>query len=314
MTQHNQTSSQHPTPAPTTNQPTSGPQTPDRDGAAGTHLVLGGTGKTGRRVAARLAASGARVRVGSRSGTPPFDWRDRATWEPALAGAHTAYLAYAPDVSAPEAAEDLGAFAKLAAARGVRRLVLLSGRGMPGAHPAEDAVRAAAEAAGAAWTVLRGSWFCQNFSEDFLLEGVRRGEFVLPVGDGGQVAEPFVDLDDLADVAVAALTGDGHAGRVYELSCARSLTFHEAAAELSEAIGREVRFRPLSPEQYAAALAEAGLPPELVGLLAELFPAVLDGRNARPVDGVREALGRPPRTFAAFARDAAASGVWDVGR
>ena len=269
-----------------------------------TTLVLGGTGKTGRRVVERLRGGGRPVRVGSRRGDPPFDWDDRATWTPALDGATSAYVSYFPDLAAPGAAAAIDAFAHLAVGSGVRRLVLLSGRGEVEAERAEQIIREA----GAGWTIVRASWFSQNFSESFFLEPVLDGEVALPV-DG--VAEPFVDADDIADVVVAALTEDGHAGQLYEVTGPRLLRFDEAVEEIAAAAGRPVRFVPVSIEQYAARLAEQGVPGGVLSLLTHLFTEVLDGRNARLADGVERALGRGARDFRDYARDAAATGVWN---
>ncbi|MGK5442609.1 SDR family oxidoreductase [Micromonospora sp. URMC 105] len=264
-----------------------------------TTLVLGGTGKTGRRVARRLTALGVPTRIGSRAGAPPFDWTDRDTWAPALRGAGAVYLAYQPDLAAPGAVEAVGDLARLAVAHGVRRVVLLSGRGEPEAAEAERAVAAG----GVDPTVLRASWFAQNFSEGHLVEPVRAGVLALPVGD---VPEPFVDADDIAEVAVAALTTDRHAGRTYELTGPRLLTFAEAVAEIAAA-GRPVRFVPVTSAAYAAELTAAGVAAEEVALLTYLFTEVLDGRNARLDDGVQRVLGRPPRDFRAYAEQAAAA-------
>jgi uncharacterized protein YbjT (DUF2867 family) len=267
-------------------------------------LVLGGTGKTGRRVVQRLRARGIPTRVGSRSGNPPFDWDDRSTWAPALRDVKSVYVSYYPDIAAPGAAETVGAFAELAVSSGVPRLVLLSGRGEAEAERAEQAVHAS----GADLTIVRSTWFSQNFSEDYLLEPVLSGELALPAGD---TPEPFVDADDIADVAVAALTDDRHIGEVYELTGPRLLTFSDAVAEISRATGREVRYVPVSIEEYAAGAAEQGVPDEVINILAYLFGEVLDGRNAHLTDGVQRALGRQPRDFADYARDAAASGAWN---
>jgi uncharacterized protein YbjT (DUF2867 family) len=267
-------------------------------------LVLGGTGKTGRRVAARLQERGREVRIGSRSGEPPFDWEAPATWEPVLRGVKAAYLTYYPDLAVPGAAESVGAFADLAVQSRVQRLVLLSGRGEPEAMRAEQAV----QATGACWTVVRCSWFNQNFSEGHLLESVLSGEVALPVD---AVLEPFVDAEDIADVAVAALTDDRHAERTYELTGPRSLRFAEAVGEIADACGRPVRFVPVTMGEFAAALRDAEVPEPEIALLCYLFTEVLDGRNACPVDGVLRALGRPPRDFRDFARRTAASGVWE---
>ncbi|WP_189237355.1 NAD(P)H-binding protein [Planomonospora parontospora] len=268
-----------------------------------TTLVTGGTGKTGRRVAAGLRARGLPVRIGSRSGNPPFDWNDPGTWEPALRDAGSVYLSYQPDLVAPGAVEAVGALAGRAVAAGARRLVLLSGRGEEEAERAEEAVRDS----GAEWTVVRASWFCQNFDEGHLLEPVLGGAIALPAGD---VAEPFADAGDIADVAVAALTEPGHAGRVYEVTGPRLLTFADAAEEIAEASGREVRYVPVSVDGYASMLVEYGVPAGEAEMLAAMFGKVLDGRNAHLGDGVRRALGRDPRDFTDYAEAAAATGVW----
>ena len=270
-----------------------------------TTLVLGGNGKTGSRVAARLRELGRPVRIGSRTGDPRFDWADDKTWPPALRGVESAYISYYPDVSFPGAAERVGAFAKTAVTSGARRLVLLSGRGEPDAEPSEQAVRDS----GAEWTILRSSWFAQNFSEHFLLEPVLDGVIALPAAD---IAEPFIDVIDVADVAVAALTRDGHVGKVYELTGPRLLTFAAVAAELARATGRDVRYMPITSAEYAEAAARAGVPPEEIEPLTDLFIRVLDGHNAYLSDDVERVLGRRPRDFADYAHDTAATGIWSA--
>lgn len=266
-------------------------------------LILGGTGKTGRRIAERLEAHALPVRVGSRGGFPSFDWQNRATWAPALEGVGGVYISYYPDLAAPGAAEAIGAFADLAVGMGVKRLVLLSGRGEPEAQRAEERVRQS----GADWTVLRCSWFMQNFNEGFVVDGILAGEVALPVGD---VGEPFVDAEDIAEVAVAAFADERHIGELYELTGPRLLTFADAVAEIAAASRRDVRFVEIAPAEFQAGLAVAQLPGDLVDLLMMLFTEVLDGRNAQVADGVSRALGRPTRDFGDFAKAAAASGVW----
>ncbi len=270
-----------------------------------TILVVGAGGKTGRRVAERLTARGIAVRAASRSGSTTFDWDAPATWAPALDGATAAYLTFAPDLAVPGSADAISAFTKQAVAAGVGRIVLLSGRGEEEAQNAESALQAAA--GDADWTVVRASWFAQNFNESFFLDPVLAGEVALPVGD---VPEPFIDADDVADVAVAALTGDGHAGQVYEVTGPRALTFAEAVAEIGRATGRDVRFATVPLDAWMHELREAGVPDDVAGLLRYLFSEVLDGRNVQPTDGVQRALGRAPRDFAEFARRTAATGVW----
>ena len=266
-----------------------------------TTLILGG--KTGHRVLERLQARGIPARAASRSTEIPFDWNTRATWASALAGVDAAYIAYVPDLAVPGAAETVAAFADQAVGAGVGRLVLLSGRGEEEAQRTE---RLVAEA-GAEWTVVRCSWFNQNFSEGFFVDGVVAGELALPVGD---VPEPFVDLEDVADVAVAALTEDGHAGEVYELTGPQLLRFDEAVAAIADAAGRPIAFAPVPMDAFAAALREHGEDDDVVWLTTYLFTEVLDGRNASLADGVERALGRPARSFADYARRTAASGVW----
>ena len=274
-------------------------------------LVLGGTGKTGRRVVDRLARRGVPTRVGSRHGAPPFDWQDRLTWPSALAEVQVVYVSFAPDLAVPGACTTVDDFARTAVAGGVRRLVLLSGRGEPEAQQAEEVVRAAAAAGGAACTVVRSSWFAQNFSEDHLAEGVLAGTLALPVD---AVPEPFVDADDIADVAVAALTDPRHDGETYEVTGPRLLTFSQALGEIAEATGRPLEFESLTISAYQDLLRGYDVPPDVVQLLGYLFTEVLDGRNAWLGDGVQRALGREPRDFRDWARDTAATGVWTPER
>ena len=268
-----------------------------------TVLVLGGTGKTGRRVVERLTKRDVPVRVGSRSGTPPFDWENSSTWASVLQDVGAVYITYQPDLGAPGAAEAVSAFAELAVESGVRRAVLLSGRNGGEAQRSEQVF----QDSGLEWTIVRAGWFDQNFSEGFLLGPVLGGEVALPVGD---VPEPFIDADDIADVVVAVLTEEGHAGQVYELTGPRLLTFAEAVAEIAIASGRDVRFVQLSLEQYNSGLKAAQVPDTVVRLLNYLFTTVLDGRNAYLTDGVQRVLGRKPRDFAEYARATAATGVW----
>jgi uncharacterized protein YbjT (DUF2867 family) len=265
-------------------------------------LVLGGTGKTGRRVVARLGARGLPVRVGSRSGQPPFDWTDESTWTPVLQGVRAVYVPY-PDLVVVEATKAVRRFAELAIDQGVTRMVLLTGRGEDEAQRAEREV----QDAGTDLTVVRSSWFMQTFSEDYLLDPIRAGELVLPAVDGK--LDPFVDADDIADVAVAALTGPGHAGQVYELTGPRLLSFPEAVAEIASASRRDITYVPVSVEEYAAGAADHGIPDELVEFLTYLFSDVL-GNSAYVTDAVQRVLGRPARDFTDYATRTAATGIW----
>ncbi len=266
-------------------------------------LIIGATGKTGRRVASRLTAQGLPIKAASRTGQTRFEWSDKSTWAPALDGAGAAYITYYPDLAFPGAAETVEEFAKLAVASGVKRLVLLSGRGEEGAQDAEWRVRNS----GADYTLVRAAFFNQNFSETFA-ETVQHGVLAMP---GGDTVEPFLDAEDIADVVVAALTDDKHIGELYELTGPRLMTLADAAADLSDAMGRPLRYVPVTAAEYAEGLIVSGLPAEVAAPVAGLIAEVLDGRNSYLTNGVERALGRKPRDFADWAKAAAAAGVWD---
>ncbi|WP_276120497.1 NAD(P)H-binding protein [Pararhizobium qamdonense] len=269
-----------------------------------TILILGGGGKTGRRVAERLLAKGRDVRLASRSTVPVFDWTDPSGWAAALDGVDAAYVSYQPDLAVPGAVEAIGTLSRLALKKGVRHLVLLSGRGEDEALAAEEALKQS----GIGYTIIRASWFFQNFSEAFLLDGILAGELVLPVAD---VREPFIDADDIADVAVAALIEPGHGQKTYEVTGPQLMTFGEAVAEIARQSGREIRFTTVDIRTYVAMLREAQIPAGYIWLIEYLFMNVLDGRNESLTDGVVQAIGRPPRDFADYVRETAATGVWE---
>ncbi len=268
-------------------------------------LVIGGTGKTGKRVASRLSELGHIVRIGSRSSVPAFDWDHASGWDTALANVSSIYITYSPDLAMPGATDAISALVLRAKLKGVKRLVLLSGRGEAEAQACEQIV---AES-GLEWTVVRASWFNQNFSEGAFVDMVQAGAITLPAGD---TPEPFVDVNDIADVAVAALTQPGHNGEIYEVTGPRLMTMAEIAADLSAATGRDVVFIDVPHDTFIEGLTDAGTPRDVVWMLDYLFSTVLDGRNANLADGVERALGRRPRDFAEYAREAAATGVWRV--
>ncbi len=267
-------------------------------------LIIGGTGKTGRRVNALLNQLGIATRPVSRSTAPSFDWARPEGWPGALEAVSKAYVTYQPDLAVPGAAEAITELAYLARRKGLEHVVLLSGRGEPGAMRAE----AALQGSGVPWTIVRASWFNQNFSEGYLLDGVLAGEIALPAG---AVCEPFIDADDIAEVAAAALTDGRHVDRVYEVSGPRALTFAEATAEIATGLGRPVRYLQIAPDDFVISM-RAYASEDVVQLMNELFTVVLDGRNSRVMPGVTDALGRPPRDFSDFVRRTVASGVWTV--
>ncbi|HEX6272773.1 MAG TPA: NAD(P)H-binding protein [Polyangiaceae bacterium] len=276
--------------------------TENTETAPQTILILGGTGKTGSRVAKRLAERGVTARVASRSGDVRFDWDDSSAWPAALKGVDALYLTYYPDLASPRAAGQIRELARLAVTSGVGRIVLISGRGEPHCHAGENAVRES----GIPCTILRCAWFAQNFSEGHLRDQVLSGELAFPAGD---VAEPFVDLDDVADVAVEALTNPEHEGKIYELSGPRLLTFGDACREIAKASGHQVRYVSVSLQSYREVLATV-MPPDVAGFLCELFAYVLDGHNAFIDGDIERVLGRKARDFTSYAERAADAGAW----
>lgn len=266
-------------------------------------LVLGANGKTGGRVLDRLRAAGHAARVGSRSAQPRFDWEDRSTWPAALDGVRAVYVAYQPDLCVPGAVETVTAFYDAAVEAGVERVVLLSGRGEPEAQDAEKALQATT----LDWTIVRASWFFQNFSENYFLDEIVAGAITLPEG---LAPEPFIDADDIADIAAEALVYSRHSRKLYELTGSQAFTFPEAIAEISRATNRRIDCNIIAMDDYAKVLSEAGLPPDLSWLVIYLFTTVLDGRNTPIAHGVEQALGRPPRTFADYVARTAPTGVW----
>ena len=266
-------------------------------------LVLGATGKTGARVMQRLQSQGHAVRAGSRQAEIPFDWENDATWPAAVAGVETVYVTFQPDLAAPGALPVVKRFFAEAANAGVRKIVLLSGRGEPEAIEAEEALQATR----LDWTIVRASWFHQNFSEAFFLDAIKDGTLILPEG---LAPEPFVDVEDIADIAAQALVDPRHSRKLYEVTGPGALTFGDAVDEIGRVIGRDITLITVPLESYRQGLLEA-LPPELVDLIIYLFTTVLDGRNTPIAHGVERALGRQPGDFTAYVARTAATGVWN---
>ncbi|MFD3924264.1 NAD(P)H-binding protein [Streptomyces sp. NPDC058595] len=273
-------------------------------------LVTGATGKSGRRVVGQLRSEGLPVRAAARNGEHAFDWTDSRTWDSALEGVRSLYLVQL------DGTKLVRPFVERALRHGARRIVLASGRGIDDPDYAKDSggvlegildSEAAVRESGLEWTISRPGWFAQNFSEGFFADAVRTGELRLPAGDGGA---SFVDAEDIAAVVVAALTEDGHAGRTYELSGPRAVTLTEAAATISTAAGREIRYVPVSVAEYVADLVRKGLPPADAEAFADVIAPLREGRDAYVSNGVQQALARPPRSFAQFATSTAEAGGW----
>lgn len=265
-------------------------------------LVIGSSGKTGRRIVQRLAKAGKAVRLGSRSANTPFDWDDPSGWSAALKDVKAVYIAYYPDLAVAEAPGHITQLMEASKAAGVELVVLLSGRGEANAQVCEQIVRDS----GLRYTLLRAGWFNQNFDEGHFIGSVLEGTLALPVGES---VEPFVDCDDIADVAFAALTDDKHDGELYELTGPELLSMEHVTRILSDAAGHEVKYLPITFVEHEAELTRH-MGPEFAKFLTDLMREVMDGRNEWLGDGVQRALGREPKSFAAYAQAVAATGVW----
>jgi len=268
-------------------------------------LIITKNGKTGARVDQRLQALGYATRAVSRSTTPTFDWENPATWAAAIKGTQSAYVTYQPDLAVPRAEATIKQFVQVAAENGLEHIVMLSGRGEEGAERAEKIL----QDSGISWNIVRCSWFAQNFSENFMLDGILAGELVLPAAD---TVEPFLDADDIADVVVATLTEPGHRNKLYELTGPRALNFAQCVKEISDALGQPIQYTTVPIDDYINTIREQGISEDYCWLIRELFTVVFDGRNTRVMHGVEEALGRPATDFKDYIQKAIKSGVWDV--
>lgn len=268
-------------------------------------LVLGSNGKTGRRVAARLENNPeVEISLGSRNEKIPFDWEKPETWENVLQNIDTVYITFQPDLAVPFAAEAIENFSNLATKSGVQKIVLLSGRGEQEAQVCEEIVKKNAKN----WTIIRASWFSQNFSESFFLDPILYGIVALP---RAEALEPFTDADDIADVVTAALLDESHNGKTYELTGPRLLTFKDAVNEIANASSRNISFQSLSLEEYAQMLKEYQVPEDHIWLVNYLFEQVLDGRNSNVTSDIEKVLGRKAKDFSAYAEETAKTGIWN---
>lgn len=270
-----------------------------------TILVLGSTGKTGKRVAERLHNLDLPVRLGSRNAHPPFNWDDTSNWQQVLKGIESVYITFQPDLAVPQSVKKIQLFAECAKEAGVKKLVLLSGRGEKEAQDCEQIIIQS----GLDWTIIRASWFMQNFSENFLLDSILNNEVVLPTIKS---LEPFVDADDIADVAVACLTDTKHSRKIYELTGSELMSFQSATSKIATALNRTISYTEISMEEYVAELKSYQLPDDFIWLIQYLFTEVLDGRNELVSNDIENILGRKPTTFDEYVIKTLKTGVWKV--
>lgn len=268
-------------------------------------LVIGGTGKTGHRVVEGLTKLGHNVTVGSRKGSPAFDWEDYSTFAPALKGMDRAYIVYYPDLAVPGAKEAITALTEAALKEGLEKVVLLSGKGETEAEACEQIVANS----GLNYTLVRASWFNQNFSEGAFLDFVLAGQVALPMPE----AEiPFVDADDIAEVVTKVLVDDAYNGETITVTGPKKLTFAQVVKMMEQAIGRDILYIPISIEEFKAGMKAAGLPDDYVWLFGYLFKEVLGNPDNQEVShDVERVLGRKATSFEEYARKTLATGVWN---
>ncbi|MEQ8910181.1 MAG: NmrA family NAD(P)-binding protein [Vicingaceae bacterium] len=268
-------------------------------------LVIGGTGKTGRRVVEGLSQLGHQVTVGSRKGRPAFDWEDYSTFAPALKGMDRAYIVYYPDLAVPGAKEAISALTEAAIKEGLEKVVLLSGKGETEAEACEQIVANS----GLNYTLVRASWFNQNFSEGAFLDFVLAGQVALPMPE----AEiPFVDTDDIAEVVTKVLVDDTYNGQTITVTGPKKQTFGQVVKIMEQAIGRKIQYIPISIEAFKTGMKEAGLPDSYVWLFGYLFEEVLGNPDNQAVSNdVQKVLGRPATSFEEYVQKTKATGVWN---
>jgi len=269
-------------------------------------LVIGGTGKTGKRIVTLLKERGHHVRIGSRSASPAFDWHQPEGWEATLVGMDKVYITYQPDLAVPGALDAIKRLVQEAKKASVKKLVLLSGKGEREAELCEQVVISS----GIDYTIVRASWFNQNFSENFLLEPILEGVVALPQAN---VKIPFVDTDDIAEVAVEALLDDIHHGHIYQLTGPEAITFREAIEIIAQASNRSVQFIPITVKEYGDGMRKAKLPEDFVWLIEYLFEEVLGNpANSEITNDVEMILNRKPISFTEYATKTAATGIWET--
>lgn len=268
-------------------------------------LVTGATGKTGRKVVEGLLQQNQQVRIGSRSASPAFDWNDPATWSKALEGMDMVYMVYYPDLAVPGAFEAIQGLTAAAKVAGIKKVVLLSGKGETEAERCEQVVANS----GLDYTLVRASWFNQNFSESFFLDPILAGHVALPMPEA---KIPFVDTDDIAEVVVKVLLEDSHNGMTYELTGPRTLTFEDVVSEIAEEIGKDIKFQAVTQEAYNEMMKAAGLPDDYIWLIDYLFREVLDNENNQVITSdIERVLGRKATDFSEYVQQTAATGVWN---
>ncbi len=268
-------------------------------------LVIGGTGKTGRRVVEQLQNKGIEPRIGSRNASPSFDWDNKDTWVNTLEGIERMYVTYYPDLAVPGAKEAIQSLTYLAKELGVKKMVLLSGKGETEAEACEKIVMNS----GINYTIVRASWFNQNWSESFFLEPILSGEVALPMGD---VLIPFVDANDIAEVASTVLLDDSFNGEIIEVTGPELITFKDIINMISKTSDRQLNFYDITLEQYVEGMKQMQIPDDVVWLIEYLFSYVLTNPNNQlVVHDIERILSRKAKPFLEYAQETAKTGIWN---
>ena len=268
-------------------------------------LVIGGTGKTGSRVAKNLSQLGHNVKIAGRKTKPAFDWKHPDTYDAALKDMDRAYIVYYPDLAVPGARDAIQTLTDKALKAGLDKVVLLSGKGEKEAEACEKIVANS----GLNYTLVRASWFNQNFSEGAFLEFILKGTVAMPMPD----AEiPFVDADDIAEVAAKVLLDDSYNGETVTVTGPRKMTFREAVETMAAGIGKEIHYQPISIEEFKDGMKAAGLPDSYVWLFGYLFEEVLGNADNQVVShDVQKVLGREATDFRDYVAKTVTTGVWN---
>jgi len=268
-------------------------------------LVIGGTGKTGRRVVEQLKKKGIEPRIGSRNASPSFDWNNKDTWVSSLDGIKRMYVTYYPDLAVPGAKESIESLTYLAIELGVKKMVLLSGKGEKEAEACENIVINS----GIDYTIVRASWFNQNWSESFFLEPIRSGEVALPMAD---VLIPFVDANDIAEVATKVLLNDNYNSEIIEVTGPELITFREIINIIAKTSNKKINFCEITIEHYIASMRQMQIPEDVVWLIEYLFTHVLaNPKNQLVVNDLERILGRKAKSFITYAEETAKTGAWN---
>tara|TARA_Y100000782_G_C10188616_1_gene268690 strand:+ start:9583 stop:10419 length:837 start_codon:yes stop_codon:yes gene_type:complete len=270
------------------------------------YLVIGGTGKTGRKVVQTLQNLGQQVRIGSRKATPAFDWNKPENWDEMLSGIDKMYITYQPDLAVPGALEAIELLVRKAQQNNIQKVVLLSGKGEREAELCEQVVIHS----GLDYTIVRASWFMQNFSESFFLDPILAGHVALPAPEA---KVPYINTDDIAAVVTEALLHEKHNEKIYELTGPELLTFPEVISTIATAANRTIHFTPITQTEYVEAMQKMQVPEDYIWLINYLFTEVLQAEgNDKLSNDVEKVLGRKPKSFATYAQETAKTGIWNA--